>query len=532
MTIRNFYPVAALCLSLTAARAQPAFLDSTFNHSGTVISDLGLASSGSTCTFTTDNKLLVAGRIMFAAGQEQYFITAYDDTGALVTSFGIGGTVTDTFQQGFNNNIGKIKEQADGKLVVVGSTYDAPSSNIVPVVARFNADGSRDATFGINGVVQFANNLNDLVIQPDGKILLCGEYYGGSYNAYLIIRLKTNGTPDSTFGTNGITTVRFSSSWHDAANAIGLQSDGKIIVAGGSRPSGYLASVARLNTNGSVDSSFGPSANGRATLFVTGVNDAFKDLSIGSDNSIVLSGNTLLTTTAPADGECFIAKYTANGLTDNTFNGSGLLELNSSSGIDAATGLALQPNNKIVVGGYTEPVAGSSSYNFFLFRFNATGSLDTSFGSSGFITSDFATGSAASNDQAWDLCLENDGRIAMCGASTMSGHQYTTVAKYLHGRPVLTVSDVARQLSNINLYPNPVTTDETLNFSLENATAIAVSLTDMQGRQVAILAESSMYTPGNHSIKLAIPDMLQSGNYVINLISAGQLMANIKITKL
>lgn len=527
------YPVAAMCLLAANLHAQPAFLDSSFNNSGKLMYYPGSTAQGGTSFFTSGNKLLVAGGATSSGIIQNYFISSYDDAGNLVSSFGTSGITTDTFSYSTVNYITKLKEQADGKIVALGTTQNFSGGAIYQVIARFNANGSRDTTFGSNGFVKVPFvATNDFDIQQDGKIVAGGSVDSFSYLTYGVIRLNTDGTVDSSFGTNGIATARFTGSTHDVVRAVGLQSDGKIILAGVSYfTSSRLASMLRLTANGIVDSSFG-NIYGRTTLFVTGTNDYFRNLVINPDNSIVLAGNAGVSATPVVDQECFVAKYTPAGLPDNSFNGSGLLAMNISPNIDANTCMALQPNNKVLLGIYTDGNSTPINGDFLLCRINADGTMDTSLGNGGVITTDFSSDTATSLDGPAGVSLESDGRIAMSGIATTGGHKYLAVAKYLPGRPVLAVNNVAHQLSQLNLFPNPVAANETLSFSLENTTELAITLTDMNGRQVAVLAANSLYTPGNHLLKLSIPGNLSAGNYMINIVSAGRTLESLKVTGL
>lgn len=533
MQPKKVYPIAALCLSAATLYAQPEFLDSSFNNSGKLMYYPGSTAQGGACFFTSGNKLLVAGGATTTGIIQNYFISAYDDAGNLVSSFGTSGITTDTFSYSTVNYITKLKEQADGKIVTLGTTQNFSGGAIYQVIARFNADGSKDASFGNNGWVKMPFSVtNDFAIQADGKILAGGSVDSFSYLTYGAIRLKTDGSTDSSFGTNGIATARFAGSTHDVVRAVGLQSDGKIILAGVSYfTSSRLASMLRLTASGIVDSSFG-NIYGRTTLFVTGTDDYFRNMVINPDNSIVLAGNAGVSTTPVVDQECFVAKYTPAGLPDNSFNGSGLLTMNISPNVDANTCMALQPNNKILLGIYTDGNSTPINGDFLLCRINADGTMDTSLGNGGVITTDFSSDTATSLDAPAGVSVESDGRIAMSGIATTGGHKYLAVAKYLAGRPVLAVNDLARNLSLLNIFPNPVAASETLSFNLERAAEITITLTDMNGREVALLAANSIYTPGDHSIALAMPGNLPPGNYMVNLLSAGRSLGSIKVARL
>ena len=176
-------------------------------------------------------------------------IVAQAAIGDLDPTFGAGGKVT-TFVGGSNSFANAVAVQPDGKIVVTG----------IPILVRYNSDGTLDTTFGINGIVANSglDRGMDLVIQPDGKILVVGYRIGGQYPGLYVARFNTNGSTDTAFGTNG---VALATNFHGCCgnnlaggHSIALGPNGKIFAAGtfsfGPNASYMLAS---LNNNGSQD---------------------------------------------------------------------------------------------------------------------------------------------------------------------------------------------------------------------------------------------------------------------------------------
>jgi uncharacterized delta-60 repeat protein len=249
---------------------------------------------------------------------------------------------------GFDFDGESIKQQADGKLVIGGyfTTYQGVSANYI---IRLNTDFSIDDTFdygtGFNGAV------NAVAIQSDGKILCGGDftqYKGTSRNR--LVRLNTDGSLDTTFsiGTGFSATV-----W-----GITIQSDDKILVCGAfTAYSGVSESrITRLNTNGSVD-----------TTFVTPtINDIVYDMSIQSDGKIVAVGDF---TQVSGVARTSIVRFLTGGTLDSTF----------SAGTVSAGAYAViaQSDGKIMVGGTFATVSGTSSPK--IVRLLSGGTIDTSF---------------------------------------------------------------------------------------------------------------------------------------------------------
>jgi uncharacterized delta-60 repeat protein len=249
---------------------------------------------------------------------------------------------------GFDFDGESIKQQADGKLVIGGyfTTYQGVSANYI---IRLNTDFSIDDTFDYG--TGFNAEVNAVAIQSDGKILVGGnftQYKGTSRNR--LVRLNTDGSLDTTFsiGTGFSATV-----W-----GITIQSDGKILVCGAfTSYSGVSESrITRLNTNGSVD-----------TTFVTPtINDIVYDMSIQSDGKIVAVGDF---TQVSGVARTSIVRFLTGGTLDSTF----------SAGTVSAGAYAViaQSDGKIMVGGTFATVSGTSSPK--IVRLLSGGTIDTSF---------------------------------------------------------------------------------------------------------------------------------------------------------
>ena len=213
-----------------------------------------------------DGKLIVAGNV-FTGGHDDFAVARYNIDGSLDTSFGAGGEVSTSFGP-TNDEAFSVTLQADGKIVVAG----ASDSSKHLALARYNVDGSLDASFGSGGMLTttvpngFGEAAKSVKIQPDGKILVAGySFVVGSKTDFVLVRYNSDGSLDSSFGTGGEVATDLGSR-SDAANSIVLLADGKILVVGttgdgpiGSAPDqpGLDFALARYNSDGSLDTSFG-----------------------------------------------------------------------------------------------------------------------------------------------------------------------------------------------------------------------------------------------------------------------------------
>ncbi|WP_405979402.1 calcium-binding protein [Streptomyces sp. NBC_00158] len=331
---------------------------------------------------------------------------AFDGDGRVATDFGGGG---------YDESRGMVI-QADGRIVTVGLTVPAAGGYSDFALARYNTDGSLDPTFNGDGDndgrittdLRGGDDVADAVaVQPDGKLVVAGysaDPDGGG--AFTVARFNTNGSPDTTFGDggSGFTTTDFGTGTgpHEAFGLV-IQPGGAIVAAG---ESGTGFAVARYNAaDGSPDTTFGD--GGKVTTDFAGGSASGYDVALQpSDNKIVVAGRSGYN--YPSNESDFaLARYNADGSLDTTFDGDGRVTT-PFAGADRANGVRIQPDGKIVT-------AGNSGFDFALARYNpADGSLDGSFDGDGKVTTDFGTNTL---DGAADLALQPDGKIVAAGIS-------------------------------------------------------------------------------------------------------------------
>jgi uncharacterized delta-60 repeat protein len=306
-----------------------------------------------------------------------------------------------------------VAVQDDGKIVVGGF---ATGSGMV--LGRFNANGTVDNSFGTNGVefVGTGDQGRAMAIQSDGKILLAGDAYvdhGGDENPDLAVaRFNSDGSLDPTFGTGGMVTtdINGSNNW---ANAIALQSDGRIVLAGNGLGSNHQSdnfAVARYNADGTLDTSF--SSDGWLTTdFKNESEDIAYGVAIQADGLIVVSGES-----SGSDIKFAVARYTSTGGRDNTFSGDGRVTTAVATGThDFGRAVVIQPNRRIVVGGYAY---GNNQEDFALVRYRTDGTLDLDFSGDGKLTTSF--GQEYGFERVRSLRIQSSDRRIVAGGSSQS----------------------------------------------------------------------------------------------------------------
>ena len=308
----------------------------------------------------------------------------YADDGGLDKSFGTGGIVT-TNRNGLLSGQA-MRIQKDDKIVVGGYRRDAVSGLTNFAMARYNTDGALDTDFGNNGTVVtevLGQSLaNALAIQSDGKILLGGWNQRGIGTIvdfdFALARYNSDGTLDQSFGDGGKTTADFSGV--DVATAIAIQSDGKIVLTGRALGSGqgFDFALARYNGDGSLDMTFGE--GGKVQTDFDAQDDRAAAVSIQRDGKIVVAG-------ASSQKVFALARYNRDGSLDQNFGNQGkVLDAFEGQAAEATALVLLNFDETILVAG----TAGTQTdKSFALVEYKSDGSLDKSFGENGRVATGF-----------------------------------------------------------------------------------------------------------------------------------------------
>ncbi|MFD5859339.1 calcium-binding protein [Streptomyces chartreusis] len=396
------------------AFAAPGDLDATFGTGGRVTITTASYAEGEDVAVQSDGKIVSVGWEQSTTAAD-FALTRHNPDGTVDTSFGGGdGEVLTDFEGGDDVAEG-VAIQPDGKIVVVGrhqETDDEFAGCCWFTVARYNADGSVDTSFGGGdgwvspGLAGGAEDAAGVALQPDGKIV-AGAYAGGWF---AVVRYLPDGSPDSAFGGgDGVTMTSFSETGGGGASAqdLALQPDGKIVMVGYAGESFFDFAVARYNPDGSPDTTF--SGDGKLTTDLGGYNWG-EAVAVQSTGRIVVGGQS-------ADRFALV-RYNVDGSRDTTF-GTGGVATTDFGGTAGVNDLVVQPDDRIVAAGSGSPG------DFLLARFNADGTPDTGFGTGGRATTDFGAG-----DRANALALQTDGKAIAFGNDD-NGRRL--MARYLGG---------------------------------------------------------------------------------------------------
>lgn len=456
--------------------------------------------------------------------------------GNLDTLFGTNGICAVVLGLGSNAQKG-LALQTDGKILLSGLCLDFTLKGSFGL-ARFKINGTLDSAFGTNGTIitafntiHYADYGYDVVIQQDGKIIEIGmASNNAAVQGFGLVRFNTNGSLDNTFGLEGKVVTPIGNS-DPFGTCVALQPDGKIIVGGfswsssvGNAPCPFC--VARYNSDGSLDSDFG--IGGKVTTYFgaggsSGTSyDCDEGLAIAlqSDGKILMTGRSYLgsdsTTSIP------IARYNVDGSLDANFGVNGKVRtLNENYNFDPYDIALLQDGKIIVVGGIRH---GYYPDTIFVALYNQSGVLDSTFGNNGIVITSNDNANVKTDGTASGTAIQADGKILVAARLSSIGG---AALRYISGLNVgilnISVSDAPTLI-----YPNPIRSNATLEYTLTENENLTITLIDLQGKQVQTFITNQNRNAGEHTEELYFDDTLPAGNYVLQ-ISNGVHQQSIKI---
>jgi uncharacterized delta-60 repeat protein len=407
MPFKRFLTVLAALWMVLAfcaiAQAAPGDLDPTFGTGGTDVVTFGSGQGAAQAVAEQpDGNIVVAGWV-YTGTRYEIALARLDPGGALDTSFGTGGEVLTPF--GLSSQAFGEALQPDGKIVLAGWEHNPNTGGFDFAVLRYTTKGQLDATFSGDGMahVDFGSRQDfatAVALQQDGKIVVAGYSADNQSNQlFAVARLKANGRLDTTFGGGlGRVVTDFSSSYN-SAQAVAIQSDGRILVAGYAAEKDFDFAVARFDSSGALDPTFGTGGK-----VVTNVNpfSPSSDLAYG----MALQGNGRILVVGSSNSgpgaQFAVVRYNTDGSLDTSFRGGRVLT-RFGDNKDTAFAVAVQSSKKIVV-------LGQAKDEFALARYTPKGNLDGTFGSGGKVLTNFGTGALA-------VAIQSDQRILAAGGT-------------------------------------------------------------------------------------------------------------------
>ncbi|MCC9601569.1 M12 family metallo-peptidase [Stieleria sp. JC731] len=346
----------------------PVGLDTSFGTNGLASTPLVNTSTAirGPIYHLPNGKILVGSQ---GPNQSSVYVAKLNADGSLDTSFASSGLAT--ISPGPNFPVPTtIIAQPDGKILVGGRFI---SGFATPFLMRLMPDGSVDTSYGTNGIVDFSGITNmwiaDMDLLPDGKVIATTSINGSV--TFRMLRINADGTRDSSFGSNGLrnySTIGYSSQLVKA-----LPTGGFVAVG---RGAGQLA-ILKMLPNGNIDTTFNSTGIQEIDLGTAGLSP--EEMTIDSNDRILVSGYTYGNS---IDDDSFVVRVNQDGTRDLSFNGTGILHIDLNTGEDdLASSVETQDDNKVVLVGYLNPSVGSREV--IVTRFNADGTIDTTFDGDG-----------------------------------------------------------------------------------------------------------------------------------------------------
>jgi uncharacterized delta-60 repeat protein len=393
-------------------------LDRSFGNGGVVSSALSEVTLG--IGVQRGGGVVAVGRASSDAGFGVLLIR-FTTTGALDTSFGSGG-YEQFFAPGFSLSASAAALQPDDQMVVVGRADDLTGSQFF--VARFDADGAPDPSFGVGGIAMLAFPALDagavaVALQPDGKVVAAGFVWPHvSIYSFGVARFNPDGSPDATFGAGGSVTIDMGGSVQVSTSVL-LQNSGRIVL-GGMRihdgSSDELVLVG-LDSTGVLDPAFGTLGK---VFFPPSAGIYCGSLALQRDDKIVVAG---------VQGAGLVAlRFLPNGALDEGFGAGGFATL------------ACQPANAVTIDAGGSIVLAGGNDEFILARLLNDGTPDPSLGPGGWVHTLDVSPPKFSYPNA--LALQPDGAIVLGGSHMSGDSSVLTLVRYVGqaGAPIPALS--------------------------------------------------------------------------------------------
>lgn len=489
--------------------ANAGAVDSTFNNGDFTFTGIDTIPAGG---FLWGGEMQSDGKIVALLERNGNHIVRFNTDGTLDESFGLVQTP---------ERARSLKVLSDDRILIGTRT---PS-----ILIMLDADGVRDESFVSDTVDVWLYGTGE---QPDGKLL--GTGWNFSTNAFEVHRFNTDGSLDASFGTDGLSTLSLGDDT-ERANDFHVLDDGSILVMGWSLnlsfDPAWTSVVYKLDNTGKVDSSYGTDG-----LFAV---DSLASLGDFGRNTILLSDGKLLLYGRASDEvgtDTYSTRINADGSLDITYGDNGYVidrtyvrpdtsinfqgigftpEINATTSKMAADG-------KIIVGGSFNPDTLGSPVAIGLMRFNEDGSRDASFGDNGLAVAGMDSLSLSGFKRFFP---DADGNILVMTNTTRTGGPngfFTdlTMIKFL-GSDIVGTLDFGLETNSFMVFPNPIAERCTMQFTLNAEKALDVFLTDVNGKRISNFYTNQKFGEGDHTLDLAIPNGLATGNYFVTIAHQG-----------
>jgi uncharacterized delta-60 repeat protein len=417
-------------LDITLARYNlDGKLDNSFGNEGIII--IPIAKSDQTAfsaAYQTDlsggkvKKIITAG-YFYDGTNIEFAVASFDGNGIVDKSFGTNGIVNTPVSNTHSilNTIA-VQHEENGTEKIIAAGHTGKGNNSLMALIRYNPDGKPDSSFGTsaNGIVTTSNSepesIRSLIIQKDRKIIAVSHSTLARYNR--------DGIIDTLFGIKGIVNLPITAT-DETNNSAAIQQDGKILISGGfNNGSDFDFAVVRYDTSGNLDTNFGERGDGIAVTPIGTSTDIANSIGIQKDGKIVAVGDYRFSANKL---DVVVIRYDTNGKLDNSFGTNGIAVTSIGSANDFAYSMAIQSDGKIIVAGAS---ASSIDYDFSLIRYNQNGSVDSSFGKNGIVTTPIGNVDDIALSIALQITGGVDKKIVVAGKTFKGVYENFALATY------------------------------------------------------------------------------------------------------
>jgi uncharacterized delta-60 repeat protein len=422
---RPFSLIIALTLAVAAtlavaptAAAAPGDLDPFFGRDGvqTAFADGAIAYAG---TIDHHDRVLLVGSTV--SDHPDVALARFTPAGKLDTTFG-GADGRVTTDLGASEYAFGVAIASDGGIVVAGERTIGDASRML--VQRYRPNGTLDPSFGNAGTTLFGfghalQGADAVAIGPNGRIVVAGFTSNGVTSRSALARLLVDGRLDPSFGIHGRVTVDISPS-AERFTDVAIAGDGRIVAGGWAEGSLVPAfSAARFSNDGHLD----PSFNGRGSIrfSVSDGADRAAALALEPDGGVILAGYAA----AGGRDEWGVARLGPHGHLDPSFGDRGVTVTSFGGGFDEASGVAVQPNGKVVVVGRIH--TSDAATDIGVLRLRPTGGHDRTFGHGGRVLTDVG----GATNEAHGVVIQSNGKIVVVGDAIVGGTRRFVAARYL-----------------------------------------------------------------------------------------------------
>ncbi len=493
-------------LYFASGNAQVGNLDPSFSGDGKLLTPIGGGTNVAYgITVQSNNRIIAVGQTR-SGGNDNFAVVRYLEDGTTDTGFG-GDGIVEIDIDGGNDEARDVLVLGNGNVLVAGTAVTGGGMDFA--FALLDPEGKLVTSFGEGGklTINF-NNTNDVLSRitlHGDRIYAVGSSISNDVEQYAIAAIKADGTMENAFSGDGKLVFDVDAG-QDVATAIAIQSDDKLLVAGYTGI-GFEKEfcVVRFKSDGSLDNTF--SADGIAIPDVGMIDDRAYGIAIQDDQKIVVAGSSY----GETGYDFAVVRLLPDGSIDIDFGDDGYTVETIGPFFDDARDMVLQPDGKILVTGYAAQAA--SDADFGLARFTRDGVLDNTFSGDGKVIT--IIGSGESEDEAHAIALQPDGKIVVAGeAENSSGNLDFALARYISGI-VTAIDQDGIVLEQLKLFPVPAHSTLNASFSLNRERVLEFSITDIAGRILANVQDKKSFSAGHHTLSFNLPASISPATYFL-----------------